>query len=780
VSPRGAEGLAGALGAAMGRAQDGDQPPRPPKPGKKWVKTTKVVDGHEREEWIEVDIAGGPSWPERSAMRVLHQRLPRVDGPEKVTGAARYPHDVRLPGMLFARLLLCPHPCAKVELDLEPARKLRGVHAVRSLRPSDLPAEEDWITRYLGQPVAAVAAETPELAEDALRAIAARFDERPFAVTREQALAPNAPQVRRDGNLGRRNERGDREAAEKALATADAVIEATYVLPVQHHLCLETHGLVADYRGGDEATVYASTQGTFAVHGEVPRPLGLKPGQVTTLVPHMGGGFGSKFGPGVEGVTACELARELKRPVHLLLTRADEFLTAGNRSGCVQTVRAGATKDGKLAALVATIDRLGGIGGGSHAGLPYIYTCGASYSEMRSVHTNTDGSRAFRAPGHPQASFAMESVMDELACAIGMDRLAFRLANLGQEVWKRQLERVAREIGWEAHGHKAGPDLSDALVKEGIGFGVSTWGGGGSAQCEVEVRIARDGGASVFSGTQDLGTGTRTYVAAIVAEEFGLALGEVTARIGSSAYGQANGSGGSTTAASLAPAVKDAAHKAREALLERLAPELGVRPDQLTFAGGQISGGGAQVGWKEACARLGADGITAHGTWQAELAGNGVHGAQAARVQVDTRTGEIRVVKMVCVQDCGLALNVLAAESQINGGMIQAMSYGLFEERVIDPDLGLQLNTNLDDYKIAGCREIPEMLPLIDEEDRRGVIGLGEPPVIAGHGAIANAIHNACGVRLREMPMSADKLLMGLEALRAQGKGAREGAGGRG
>lgn len=752
-----------------------DRPPRDPAPGKKWERVPRVVNGLETYEWIEVDDASGPSWGTRAELRLLNHDLPRLDGPEKVSGRAAYPHDVRAPGMLYARFLCCHLPVARVTLDLGPARALEGVREVRAL------IEPEGQTRFLGQPVAVAAAATPELAEDAVHAIVASFEPLPFAVTPEQALAEGAVRVTQSGNVREDEAVGNEDETLIALDGCEAVVEASYSLPVQHHVCLETHGVVVDYRGGEQASVHASTQGTFSVLDDAPEPLGLARGNVVVLVPYMGGGFGSKFGLGREGRVACELSRDLECPIHFLLSREQEFLMAGNRSGARQRLRAGVAADGELLSLWAEVDRLGGLGRGSHARLPYVYAAQQSFLRMRSVHTNTDANRAFRAPGHAQASFAMESILDELAYAAGLDLLAIRKRNLPpsqREVYLRQLDRVAREIGWEEHPHKNRWDASDALLKTGIGFGVSTWGGGGGPECQVDVRIDREGGVTVTSGTQDLGTGTRTYVAAIVAEELGLPLEGVVARIGDSRYGRANGSGGSTTTASLAPAVKQAAFKARRLLFERVAQELGAPSERLAIEPGHVvdrSAGGKRIPWREACALLGQGGLEARGEWQQGLSGNGVHGAQAAKVTVDTLTGEVRVLKMVCIQDCGLPLNRLALRSQINGGMIQALSYGLLEERVIDPVLGYALNANLEDYKIAGCREIPELLAIVDEDDTRDVvIGLGEPPVICGHAAIANALQNACGVRLRDLPLTADKVLMGLEALRAGRSSARQ------
>lgn len=742
-----------------------EKPPRPAAPGKKWVRVTKAVNGIDTEVWEEVaDDSGGPQWGARESMRLISREIPRVDGPDKVTGRATFSHDVRLPGMAYARVLRSRVPAAKVKLDLEPARKIPGVLAVVELGEGEV--------RWLGRPIAAVAATTPEIAEDGVRAILVSYEEQGFAVTPEQAAADNAPKVNSRGNVRALSKNTDTTEIDAALSKAEVRVKGTWKIPVQHHASLESHGVVVDYRGGDEATVYASTQGTFTIPGDAAGRLGLKPNQVTAVVEHMGGGFGSKFGMGIEGEAACMLAKELKRPVHLMLDRASEFHAAGNRSGGEHDIEVGVGRDGKITAFKARVTRHGGVGQGSGHPLPYIYARdNATFVEDRCIHTHMDSSRAMRGPGHPQASFSMEGAMDECAYAVGMDLLEFRRINLPEgkrELYMRQLERCAELIGWKAHPHKSAPDRSDAEVKVGIGFAIARWGGGGNGQCKVEVRIAQDGSVEVLSGTQDLGTGTRTYCASIVAEELGLELEAVRARIGRSTFGSANASGGSTTSPSLAPSVKHAAHNARVALLEKVAPLLGAKANELEVRPGEIrvaASPSKRIAWKDACAALGPGGLSAQGEWQAHLAGNDIGGAQAAKVSVDTLTGEVKVLEMVAVQDCGLVLNLLAAKSQLQGGMVQSLSYGLFEERVVDPDLGLFLNANFEDYKIAGAADIPAMKAVF-EDDPRGVIGMSEAAIIPGHSAIANAIHNACGVRLREMPMTADKILMGLAALK--------------
>jgi xanthine dehydrogenase YagR molybdenum-binding subunit len=711
---------------------------------------------------MEAGKSADLAWQARADLKLLNHELPRVDGPVKVSGRARYTHDIRLPGMLWGRVLCAPAPCGKVTIDLAAAKKIEGVAEAISLFPD---GKLDGRIGYLGQPIAAVAARTPELAEDGIRAIALKIEREPWAVDHAQATAENAPKARKDGNVSKEDTVGDEGEAGSALAAADARVEASYSVPIQHHASLETHGVVVDMRG-DEATVYASTQGTFTIPEDAAGVLKLETSKVVAIVEHMGGGFGSKFGIGAEGRAACLLSKALKRPVHLLFTRADEFVAAGNRSGNRQTLKGGASKDGRFVALVGDVTKLGGVGGGSFPGRgPYIYTVEKSFLRVRSVFTHTDSSRAMRAPGHPQASFGIESLVDELAYAIAMDPLEFRKKNLKSPNYARHLDAVAKAIGWAEHPNKTKPGAADGGVRTGIGFAVSTWSGGGGRECVVDVKVERDGSVTSSVGSQDLGTGVRTYVAAIVAEELGLELAQVQAKIGDSRLPNANASGGSTTTASLAPAVKDAAVNARDLLAERFAKTLEVPKERVRFAAGRVVDADdpkKSLEWKKACATLPSEGLSARGKWQAGLSSNGIQGAQAAKVEVDTLTGRVRVLAMACMQNCGLPLNRLALQSQIQGGMVQALSYALLEERVIDRDLGLMLNANFEDYKLAAALEMPEMTVIIDDQDDRGVIGVAEATIIPGHGAIANAVFNACGARVRDLPLTPDRVLAAL------------------
>jgi xanthine dehydrogenase YagR molybdenum-binding subunit len=693
------------------------QPQASPTPvPKKKVRVPRVINGVEQMVEIEVDDVGGPGWGANDKHTILNHRYTRVDGPVKVSGKAQYTYDVRLRNMLYGRVVRCPYAHARIKnFDSTAASKMPGVKAIVQSRATEF--------RFAGSPVAAVAATTPELAQDAARAIVVEYEKLPFVVTGDRAIQTGAPRVlpldRPGGeeNLTQKDKRGDLAKVEAALTTCDAVVEAEYRTPRLHHSCLETHGLVVDYSGGDSATIYATTQGTFTIPEDAARELDLPQTAVTATVQHMGGGFGSKFGIGVEGWLACHLSKETKQPVKLMLTRADEFLMTGNRSGSWTKFKAGVKKDGTLVAVQATQYRLGGLGPGSQAGQPY---------------------------------------------KIGMDPVEFRKKNMPDANYHRQLDRGAREIGWSKRN--ATPGGGAGPLKRGMGCAAGTWGGGGNNQCKVDVSIGRDGSVVVAVGTQDLGTGTRTYTRGIVAEELGLGIKDVVEHIGNSKLGGANSSGGSTTAASLSPSVKDAAYNARMAVAEKFSALLGkAKPEEIIFANGTVSAGGRSISWKQACAGLPPAGVVAHGVWRSDLQSRGVHGVVFAEVEVDVETGKVRPIKMLQVQDGGLPLNRLTMESQINGGMIQALGMALLETRVMDADLGMQLNPSFMDYKLPGALEMPELIPLIDDEDKReAVIGIAEASIIPGIGAIANAVFNASGARVRELPITPDKVLMAL------------------
>lgn len=734
----------------------------------KTIKVPKFVNGAPTAEVedIQVEDYGNTGWGPKDKHRLLNTKVPRVDAPFKTTGTAQYTHDVRPAGMLFGRFVDAPNSHAKIlSVDVSAALKIEGVKAALPI-----PAPGDEVV-HEGQPVAAVAAITPEIAEDAARAVVVKYEVLPHVVTAEDALKPDAPAVApppggRGGGRGP-NATGTQQAVDAVFATCDAVLEVEYRSPILHHCCLETHSAVADFRGGEAGTVYVSTQSTFAIPAEATRELGVP---ATGVVQHMGGGFGSKLqGIGLPGVWACRLSKATGLPVKMLFTRREEFLSAGSGPGSIQKFKVGVNKDGTFAAIQANQWSMGGLGGSGVQAQPYMYRAGTVFRQGTQVRTHEDASIPLRAPGHPQACFAMEGVMDEMAYKIGMDPVEFRKKNVPDNAngvaWKRQLDTGAKAIGWDNRNKTPG-QLKGPLVR-GMGCAIGAWGGGGRASCIVDVTIGQDGSVTVTNGAQDLGTGTRTYMRSIVAEELGLDVADVQERIGNSTYGNSIGSGGSATAASLAPAVKDAAYQARAQLSALVAPLLGATAETVWFDKRYAMGNGKAITWKQACAAVPAAGLSARGQFQAPLASTQTRGASFAEVEVDIETGHIRVTKMCHVQDGGLILNRLAVESQINGGMIQSISMALYEGRIMDPKLGMMVNAAFNDYKIPGTMEIGELIPIIDDgDDRNAVIGMAEPANIPGCGAIANAVYNACGVRVRETPITPDKILNGLMQLR--------------
>jgi xanthine dehydrogenase YagR molybdenum-binding subunit len=362
----------------------------------------------------------------------------------------------------------------------------------------------------------------------------------------------------------------------------------------------------------------------------------------------------------------------------------------------------------------------------------------------------------------------MESMMDDLAEKLGMDPLEFRAKNDKNPVRNKEYTIGAERIGWNNRPRRAGEGTG--TMRTGYGVASSTWGGGGGPGTQVDVTIHRDGSVEVRCGTQDLGTGTRTYLAAIPAEEFGLDLHEVTPKIGDTNYPPASGSGGSQTCASVAPPAKMAAVDAKQKLFAALAGPMGVKPEDLQIGDHKVfskTDPSKSLTWKQACQRLPMAGVSGHGEWNKDLAQNGVAGCQFAKVTVDTETGRVRVDKVVAVHDCGLILNRTATQSQVVGGVVQGIGQALYELRTMDDQTGRMLNPNFEDYKLPHAQEIPEIDCVLYDNPIGKVTGIGEPPVIPTASAIANAVFNATGVRITSLPITPDRVLAGLAAKKA-------------
>ena len=711
-------------------------------------------------------------WPE--SPRLIGTNIARMDGLAKASGRAKYPSDIRPEGMLFGILLTSPHASTAVKaVNVEVARKMPGVKAVLVLAK---PGEAKVM--YQGQEIAAVAAETEEKARDAARAIKVEYEILPHVVTERQAMADDAPKVF-PGNNRRAGRAVSVGKPEEAMAAAEVTIEATYELPVITHVCLEPHGLTAEWKGTDSIVAYASTQSVMGVAKELSDSLRVGAANVTVLTEVMGGGFGSKFAADVWGVAAARLAKEAGRPVRLFLDRIQEHLVAGNRPSASAHVKLGATKDGKIVALTAETHGTGGRAAANFQ-LPYVYLVENSSRAHTDVFVNCGGARAFRAPGHPQGCAIMEAAMDDLADKLGMNPLEFRLKNLKEtdnipiginrtEIYRDEIARGAKLIGWERW--KPRGQNGKGPIKSGLGMALHQWGGGGQQDKQVSCVINPDGSVELKSATQDIGTGARTILAIIAAEVLGLEVGQIKSNIGNSTFPPGQSSGGSTTTPSMAPPCYDAALKARDELFQKIAPGLDAAVEDLSLKGGKVLVKGEEkMTWAQACRKLGLMPISVTGKFAPGLSSTGVGGCQFAEVAVNVETGVVRLKKIVAVQDTGLILDMLTWKSQIYGGVIGGLNYGMFEERIMDEQTGVMLNPDMEMYKLAGATDIPEIVVEAydtPEMRRRGVIGVGEPPTISTAAAIANAVANAIGVRVPDWPMSPMNVL---NALAKEGK----------
>jgi xanthine dehydrogenase YagR molybdenum-binding subunit len=702
------------------------------------------------------------SWPETT--RLIGTAIPRIDGQAKASGRAKYPSDERPKGTLFGAMLYSPHAHAKItSIDVSKAEKMPGVKAVVVI------AEAGKTVRYQGDDIAAVAAETEEQARDAIRAIAVEFEVLDHVVTEPDAMAQGAPEVARGGNVraGRAQVNGNPDLA---LGEAEVVIEGTYSVPVITHVCLEPHGLTAMWEGDDKIKAWASTQAVQATAGELAGRFEIPQANVTVLTEVMGGGFGSKFGADIWGTTAAELAKKTGRPVRMFLDRAQEHLAAGNRPSATGKVKLGAKKDGTVTAMVAETHGTGGIARGAQFPLPYVYRVENVRRTHSDVFLNAGNARAMRAPGHPEGCIIMEAALDDLADKLGMDPLELRQKNLAEgdfrtPIYRDEMEIGARLIGWREKWKPRGRN-GDGPVKRGLGVALHQWGGGGAQDKQVTCTINPDGSVEVRSATQDIGTGARTVLAIIAAELLGLEVKDVTSNIGNSTFPPGQASGGSTTTPSMSPPTFNAVSQARDELFKKLAPQLGATPEDLSLAKGQVLvKGEAKMAWKDACRKIGMMPISVTAGFVEGLSSNGVGGVQFAEVEVDVDTGVVRLKKIVAVQDSGLIVDMLTWKSQVYGGVIGGLNYGLFEERVMDPTTGIMLNPDMELYKLAGASDIPEIVVEAyhtDEMKRRGVIGVGEPPTIGTAAAIGNAVSNAVGVSVKNWPMTPMNVLNAL------------------
>lgn len=739
-----------------------------------------------------------PPLPPNNELRVIGKSFPRPNGPAKVTGAVRFTVDISLPGMLHARVLRSPLPHAVVRsIDVSAAARRPGVRAVLTIADPANPKSAKL--GYVGAPVAAVAAVSLPAAEAALHLIRVNYETLPFVADMATARAPASPSVHDHETAPSGHPSGFPAAANlplngnvrgpslvrrgdviKGFAEADAVVEGEYSTSVQTHCCIEPHAIVADWRA-DGLTVYMSTQFTAGVRDEIAETFGLPLNRVRVIVDAMGGGFGSKSSLGNYGYFAIALSRQAKAPVRLFLEREEEQMDAGNRPGTWQRLRIGAKRDGTLTAISLVSYGTAGIGLGAGVGsnAEALYSCPNFDGAQHDVFINAGPGCAMRGPGNTPGAYGLEQTIDELAEKLGIDPLALR-DRIDPSPIRREERRIgAARIGWS---RRRRPGADSGPAKRGLGVAQSLWGANVQTNAACEVRVLRDGTVEVLSSVQDIGTGITTVLAQTVAEVLGLRPDQITVRIGDTEFPPGGPSYGSRTTASVTPPARTAAWRVLQHLFAEAALLLNAAPEDLIAHEGKIlvrQDFDRALSFKDTAAHLRTDRVAAvasrsddYGGFQrragqdAALAQRDLGGVQFAEVAVDTETGIIRVERVVAVQDCGRPINPRQIESQVQGGVLMGVSYALFEERILDQATGRMVNPDLEQYKLVGVRETPQIDVVVLEnyqgQSATDAYGIAEPANIATAPAIANAVYNAIGVRLRSLPMNPAAVLAAL------------------
>jgi CO/xanthine dehydrogenase Mo-binding subunit len=728
------------------------------------IRTEKEVEGRKEEVWLVVDEDALEQWP-AGPRAVVGRPAPRNDGHVRARGEARYTADVHFPGMLHAAVLRSPHARARVKhLDLAPALGARGVRG--AIGPGDAP-ELGTECEYEGAPVAAVCADSLREARAALALVAVEWE------VLEPLLDPDEAVAR--GSLiapPRSHERGD---FERGLAEADVVVEATFRTQTVLHNSMETHQSVCRWEG-DVLEVYTSTQYVWGVRREVADALDLPQDKVRVVCDYMGGGFGSKNNPGEYTFVAAELARRTGRPVRCALTRREEHVAAGSRNATTQRYTIGARSDGTLTALGGEFVNAVGADGWvamTEGPMVMLYDCPNLRSTTYGAKLNLPPTKAFRAPGFVEGTFGLECALDELAAKLDLDPLELRRRNHahsepgGDRPYssKNLIECYRRaEPHWERrHEVRA---RSTATVKRGVGMASQVWYGGGGPPSYAWIRVGSDARATVVTAMQDVGTGTKTTMAMVAAEELGIPVEHVTVAVGDSLRGPyATLSAGSSTTPSIAPAVRAAAADARRQIEEMAEQRYGESAGNHSLRELLSVLGNAQI--------LGTGSRGPNPTGMTVL----TFGVQVAEVAVDVETGEVSVERIAAVHDVGRVINPLGASSQVEGGIIQGVGHTLSEARLVDPASGDILTTTLDAYKMPTIADVPEIVTeLIDVPDTQltnlGSKGIGEPPIIPVAAAIANAIRDATGADVRSLPITREEMLRALAEAKERTRGA--------
>src|ERR1017187_6325960 len=661
------------------------------------------------------------SWPPMEQRKLIGKPIKRVDGPQKASGRAKYASDLKPPGLLFAAYMGSPHAHARItKIDTGETEKTPGVKAVHIINP------EGTEIQWQGMEVAAVAATTEEIAKDALRKIKVDYEVLPHFVKEEDLNGLGT-----HGKAGGEKVVGD---PDKAFQDADAVSEGQYGIPVVTHCCLETHGAVVQWQG-DQVHVFPSTQYISGTASGLAPNLKVPITNIHAHMDYIGGGFGSKFSPGKWAEVCAFLSQKAGgAPVKLFLDRPMDQLIAGNRPSAFGKIKLGGKKDGTVTAWQSQAWGSGGFAGGGTPPLPYVIDrIPNARLAFTGVSVNAGPSQAWRAPNNQQAAYLTCCALEDFAAKVGMDPVEVFDKNFAYapdarvDTYRFQLRKAAELAEWSKLWHPRGKGAAGP-VKRGLGLGHP--------------------------------------------------MGAIKLDIGDNSLPNSGASGGSSTVGGVSSSTRKSTVNALAKLFETVAPSLGGDPDQLEAVGGRIQVKGSpakSLTWAAACKKIPAGGKISEMGENVQrspggLNSQGAAGVQIADVSVDTETGVVRVNRYVAVQDCGLVVNPWLAQSQVYGGITMGISTALFEERVMDAQTGRMLNPDMEFYKMAGIDDVGDIIVHMDirpENDKRGVIGLGEPCAIAICAAMGNAVANAIGVRVPNVPLTPDRVLAALEGRNA-------------
>ena len=730
--------------------------------------------------------------------KVVGTRPIRHDGVDKVTGKAMYGADIQLPAMLHAKILRCPHPHARIKsIDTSKAEANPEIKAV--ITAKDLPdspsvtkefvlgqtPSENVLARkkayYKGHAVAAVAATSPHAAEEALSLIEVEYEPLPAATNVKEAMAPDAPFVHEDwkstGEPGDDNPRGTNIAGheqyrfgdlEKGFADADLVIEREFTTKSVHQGYIEPHNATAWWTADGRLTIWCSSQGQFGIRDNVARVLDVPISDVKVVPMEIGGGFGGKLSIYLEPVASL-LSKKSGRPVKVTMDRTEVLLASGPTSGSHVKMKMGVTNEGRITAAQARY----AFEAGAFPGAPLSGAAAAVFAPYNIENVQIDGydvvdnkpkTAAYRAPGAPIVVFAAESVVDELCRRLKMDPVDFRLLNSAREGTRRADGVMNVRIGAQetmesvkSHPHYSAP-LEGKNRGRGVGMGFCRNNSG--MACAV-ANVLGDGTVALVEGSVDIG-GTRTAVAQQLAEVLGIPVEDVNPTIGDTdTIGYTSNTGGSGVAYKSGWAAYEAANDVKRQLIERASMLWEVEEDQVEYVDGVLrhkADPELRLSFKDIAGMLPDTGGPVVG--RANINPSGLHGSYAANivdVEVDTETGKVTLLRYTAFQDAGTAIHPSYVEGQIQGGTAQGIGWALNEEYYMSDD-GQMMNTSLLDYRMPTALDLPMIEAVVVEvpspQHPFGVRGVGEANIVPPLAAIANAVYDAVGVRMQDLPMT--------------------------